>query len=134
MSDDIDNQQKDLEHYKSYINSILEENNNSIVFISTHKNILKEYLKNSGYKNYYINEFVFTDIHEGTRALHLDDNDLFEHLKETLSDMYCLSKCDKIYRIANWFSGFLFFACTFNQSNTPNTQRFIPEQPIIPLQ
>ena len=56
-----------------------------------------------------------------------------EILKETLCDMYLLSKCEKIYRIANWFSAFLSFSCLYNQTNVSNTLRYYPEYPILPL-
>lgn len=132
-SDDITKQEGDLNHYKTLINDVLERHSDVIVFVATHKNILKNYLRTTNYKNYYINDFIFTDIHEGIRALKLDDDILFTHLKETLTDMYCLSKCEKIYRVANWFSGFLFFSCTFNQTKISNRDRFIPEYPIVPI-
>ena len=106
-SDNENNIQSDLEEYKPIINNILEENKDKIVFVSTNKNLLKEYLKNSDYKNYYINTFVFPNVHENIKDLKINDDELFEILKETLCDAYALSKCEKIYRIANWFSGFL---------------------------
>ena len=58
-SDNEDNIESDLEFYKSTINSVLEENRDKVVFVSTNKNLVKEYLKNSNYTNYYINTFVF---------------------------------------------------------------------------
>jgi hypothetical protein len=132
-SDNEMNLQSDLDYYKDSIDSILIENKDSTVFVSTNKNILKDYLRGSDHKNYYINDFEFTINHEGIRSLMLDDDELFIHLKETLSDMYCLSKCEKIYRYANWFSGFLFFSCTYNQTEKSNRVRFIPEQSVIPI-
>ena len=132
-SDNIDNIESDLDSYKPFFKDVLETHVDNLVFVSTNKNAVKKYLKSSEYTNYFINEFEFTDVHEGIRHLCMDDDILFEHLKESLCDMYLLSKCETIYRIANWFSGFLFFACTFNQTNVSNRLRFIPEQPIIPL-
>ena len=133
-SDDEKNIESDLITYKPTIENILEENQDNIVFVSTNKNLVKEYLKNSNYKNYYINSFVFLDVHDTIRTLRISDDELFEILKETLCDMYLLSKCKKIYRIANWFSGFLSFSCLYNQTGVPNHSRFIPEYPIVPLQ
>jgi hypothetical protein len=132
-SDNEDNIESDLENYKLEINNILEENHDKIVFISTNKFLVKEYLKNSNYTNYYINEFVFPNVHDSIRELKINDDDLFEILKETLCDMYLLSKCEKIYRIANWFSAFLSFSCLYNQTNVSNTLRYYPEYPILPL-
>jgi hypothetical protein len=132
-SDNENNIQSDLEEYKPIINNILEENKDKIVFVSTNKNLLKEYLKNSDYKNYYINTFVFPNVHENIKDLKINDDELFEILKETLCDAYALSKCEKIYRIANWFSGFLSFSCLYNQTNISNKLRYYPEYPIVPL-
>lgn len=132
-SDNIHNIESDLESYKPFFKDVLETHKDKLVFVSTNKNAVKKYLKSSEYTNFFINEFEFTDVHEGIKGLRLNDDVLFEHLKETLCDMYLLSKCETIYRIANWFSGFLFFACTYNQTNVSNRVRFIPEQQIIPL-
>ena len=123
----------DLEKFKPTINEILTENSDKIVFFSTNKQLVKDYLKNSDFKNFYLNEFVFPNVHDGIRSMNIDDEGLFEILKESLCDMYFLSKCEKIYRISDWFSGFLSFACLYNQTNVPNTLRFIPEHQIIPL-
>ena len=132
-SDNENNIESDLENYKLEINNILEENHDNIVFISTNKFLVKEYLKNSNYNNYYINEFVFPNVHDSIRELKINDDELFEILKETLCDMYLLSKCEKIYRIANWFSAFLSFSCLYNQTNVSNTLRYYPKYPIKPL-
>lgn len=133
-SDNIQNIKNDLESYKPTINEILENNSDKMVFVSTNKNLVKEYLINSKYNNYYINEFVFPDIHEGVKSMKISENERFEILKQTLCDMYLLSKCEKIYRIANWFSAFLSFACLYNQTKVSNRDRFFPNHPIIPLQ
>ena len=132
-SDNENNIESDLEKYKLEINNILEENHDKIVFVSTNKFLVKEYLKNSKYTNYYINEFVFPNVHENIKKLNINDDSLFEILKETLCDMYILSKCEKIYRIANWFSAFLSFSCLYNQTNVSNKLRYYPEYPIVPL-
>jgi len=132
-SDNENNIQSDLETFKNDIHSILEKNSDEIVFVSTNKNLLKEYLKNSSYKNVYVNDFVFPNVHEAIRSLNLNDDALFEILRETIFDMFLLSKCEKIYRIANWFSAFLSFACLYNQTDVSNRLRFYPEHPIIPL-
>ena len=132
-SDNEDNIETDLNIYKTSIDNILKENINDIVFISTNKHLLKKYLLTSSHTNYYINPFVFPNVHDSIRELKINDEDLFLILKETLFDMYLLSKCSKIYRIANWFSAFLSFSCLYNQTNVPNTQRFYPSQSVIPL-
>ena len=54
------------------------------------------------------------------------DTELFEFFKETIFEMYALSKCDKILRLCNWFSGFLFFSNSFNQTNISNKLRYTP--------
>jgi hypothetical protein len=132
-SDNEDNIESDLESYKSTINSVLEENSDKVVFVSTNKNLVKKYLKSSNYTNYHINTFVFPNVHDSIRELKINDDELFEILKETLCDMYLLSKCEKIYRIANWFSAFLSFSCLYNQTNVSNKLRYYPEYPIVPL-
>ena len=132
-SDNEDNIQSDLEDYKLEIHNILEENHDKIVFISTNKLLVKEYLKNSKYTNYYINDFVFPNVHDSIRGLSINEEELFQILKETVCDMYLLSKCKKIYRIANWFSAFLSFSCLYNQTNVSNTLRYYPNYPIRPL-
>ena len=132
-SDNEDNIESDLESYKSTINSVLEENSDKVVFVSTNKNLVKKYLKSSNYTNYHINTFVFPNVQDCIRELKINDDELFEILKETLCDMYLLSKCEKIYRIANWFSAFLSFSCLYNQTNVSNKLRYYPEYPIVPL-
>jgi hypothetical protein len=123
----------DLETYKSTINDILLNNIDRKVVFTTNKELVKNYLKNSEFKNVYINDFVFPNVHDGIRSMGLDDEKLFEILRESLYDMYLHSKSTKIYRISNWFSGFLSFSCLFNQTDISNRLRFYPEQPIIPL-
>lgn len=123
----------DLEKHKEFINKILDDNQDKIVFLSTNKEPVKQYLRNSKYTNYYINDFTFPLIHDGIRSLDINDDQLYEILKESLCDMYLLSKCKKIFRIANWFSAFLSFSCLFNQTNISNKLRFDPEYPIVPL-
>jgi hypothetical protein len=123
----------DLERFKPTINNILTENINKMVFFSTNKQLVKDYLKNSEFKNFYLNEFVFPNVHDGIRSMNIDDEALFDILKESLCDMYLLSKCEKIYRISDWFSAFLSFSCLYNQTNVPNTLRFLPQHPITPL-
>ena len=132
-SDNEDNIESDLETYKSKINEVLEKNSDKTVFVSTNKDLIKEYLKKSGYKNYYINTFIFPNVHDSIRELKINDDELFEILKETLCDMYLLSKCEKIYRISNWFSAFLSFSCLYNQTNISNKLRYDPEYPVVPL-
>ena len=78
-SDNEDNIKSDLENYKLEINNILEENHDKIVFVSTNKFLVKEYLKNSKYTNYYINEFVFPNVHDGIRKLNITDDSLFDY-------------------------------------------------------
>jgi hypothetical protein len=72
-------------------------------------------------------------VHDSIRELKITDDELFEILKETLCDMYLLSKCEKVYRISNWFSAFLSFSCLYNQTNISNKLRYYPEYPIVPL-
>lgn len=132
-SDNELNIESDLAKYKEFINKILDDNLDKIVFLSTNKEPVKQYLRNSKYTNYYINDFTFPLVHDGIRSLDIDDDELYEILKESLCDMYLLSKCKKIFRIANWFSAFLSFSCLFNQTNISNKLRFDPEHPIIPL-
>jgi len=123
----------DLEKYKPTINNILSENKDKLVFFSTNKQMVKDYLKSSEFTNYYINDFIFPNVHDEIRSMDIDDEELFDILKESLCDMYMHSKSEKIYRIANWFSGFLSFSCLYNQTDISNRLRFYPEHPIIPL-
>jgi hypothetical protein len=132
-SDNELNIENDLNHFKPYIHQIIEDNKDTKIFFSTNKNMVKNYLKESNFKNIYLNDFIFPDVHDGIRELKLNDDDLFLILKETICDMYFFSKCEKIYRITNWFSAFMSFACLFNQTNVSNRERFIPEHPISPI-
>jgi hypothetical protein len=132
-SDNPANQEEDLNTYKSEIDNFLISNKDKKVYVSVQFDIVKNYLKNSSHENFILNDYQFPLTFEHIRVMNLTDDILYDYLKETIFDMYMLSTCKKIYRIANWFSGFLFFSCTFNNTGIPNQERFIPEYPIKPL-
>jgi hypothetical protein len=132
-SDNPVNQEEDLNTYKSEIDDFLISNKNKKVYVSVQFDIVKNYLRNSSHENFILNDYKFPLTFEHIRTMNLTDDILYEYLKETIFDMYMLSTCKQIYRIANWFSGFLFFTCTFNNTGIPNQERFIPKYPITPL-
>ncbi len=51
---------------------------------------------------------------------------VFEFFKETIFEMYIMSKSKKILRLCTWFSGFLFFSNSNNQTNIKNKLRYYP--------
>lgn len=132
-SDDQRNHESDLEKYKNTIFDILEENKNTNIFVSTSKDYVKSFLRSLNNKNICLNDYVFPNTADDIRELDLDDDELLIMLNEILSDMYALSKCEKIYRIADWFSAFLSFSCLYNQTAVSNKNRFIPNYPIISI-
>jgi hypothetical protein len=121
-------------HYRPFASdSFLTLNKDKKVYVSVQFDIVKNYLRNSNHTNFILNDYQFPLTFEHIRVMNLTDDVLYDYLKETIFDMYMLSTCKQIYRIANWFSGFLFFTCTFNNTGTPNQDRFIPKYPITPL-
>lgn len=132
-SDNPENQEDDLNTYKNEIDSFLILNKDKKVYVSVQFDIVKNYLRNSNHTNFILNDYQFPLTFEHIRVMNLTDDVLYDYLKETIFDMYMLSTCKQIYRIANWFSGFLFFTCTFNNTGIPNQDRFIPKYPITPL-
>lgn len=132
-SDNPENQEDDLNTYKNEIDSFLTLNKDKKVYVSVQFDIVKNYLRNSNHTNFILNDYQFPLTFEHIRVMNLTDDVLYDYLKETIFDMYMLSTCKQIYRIANWFSGFLFFTCTFNNTGIPNQDRFIPKYPITPL-
>ena len=122
-SDNEDNIERDLDARKNSIEKVINADN-SRIFVATNKQFVKDYCKSTYGDIVYVNPFIFHNVHDGIRDMPLNDEELFIVLKETLCDMYFLSHCNKIYRMADWFSAFLSFACLYNQTSTLNVNRF----------
>lgn len=117
---------KILKNCEEEIRSIILKNNDKIVCLITPFEMVKEYFKNEKFSNLYINDYNFTKFFE-ISVLKLDDVKLNEYLKEICFEMFLSSFSKKIYRVGcTWFSNFLFFSCTYNQTNFSNKIRFIP--------
>jgi hypothetical protein len=107
------------------INDFCEENNDMPIFLCSIDNDIKNKISNLN-KNIFFNDFEFPD-NWYTRSYNWDDEKLYDFFKETIFDMYTLSKSDKILRVGiQWFSGFLFFSSSFNQTSISNKLRYVP--------
>lgn len=122
---EIDNKETSLKSYENMIMSFLDENKEKPIFICSSDNNFKKFISELKYSNIFFNNYDFPE-NWYTRRYDLTDDELFEFFKETLFDMYALSKSEKILRLGTWFSGFLFFSCTFNQTNISNKLRYYP--------
>jgi hypothetical protein len=123
---ELHNQAEELNKNFKEIEKFITDNKEKTIFICTQFEILKSKLREKNYPNLYINDYVFPDDHGGVRGLGWNDDTLLEYLKETVFEMYALSKSKKILRISGWFSNFLFFSNTFNQTKISNKDRYFP--------
>jgi hypothetical protein len=123
---ELHNQTEELNKNFKEIEKFITDNKEKTIFICTQFEILKSKLREKNYPNLYINDYVFPDDHGGVRGLGWNDDTLLEYLKETVFEMYALSKSKKILRISGWFSNFLFFSNTFNQTKISNKDRYFP--------
>jgi hypothetical protein len=118
------NQEEEISNNYEIIKKFIEENlNTPIFFFSQFKGIIDK-LKKEKYTNLIFNDFDFKIDHNGVRGLGLSDDDLYDYMKEVIFDMYTLSKSEKILRIGGWFSNFLFFSSTYNQTTLSNKNRY----------
>lgn len=123
---ELHNQYEELNKNYQEIDLFIKNNSNKIIFISTQFEVLKKLIREKKYPNVYVNDYEFPDDHGGVRGLGWDDEKLLGYLKETVFEMYALSKSEKILRISGWFSNFLFFSNTFNQTEISNKYRYFP--------
>jgi hypothetical protein len=123
---ELHNQTEELNKNFQEIDLFIKNNSDKTIFICTQFEVLKNLIKKNKYSNVYVNDYEFPDDHGGVRGLGWDDEKLLSYLKETVFEMYALSKSDKILRISGWFSNFLFFSNTFNQTKISNKDRYFP--------
>jgi len=122
LSNQDDEITKNLNWIKQFI---LEHKDKSILFFSQFDK-MKEILRNEKFDNLYFNDFNYLVDHSGVRGLGLSDDELLNYMNEVVFEMYAISKSEKIMRICGWFSNFLFFANTYNQTNVDNKSRYFP--------
>jgi hypothetical protein len=103
----------------------LKENTEIPIFVCTSDQDFKDRIVKLNYSNTFFNDYLFPE-NWYTRTYDWDDEKLMKFFKETIFEMYVMSKSEKILRLCNWFSGFLFFSNSFNQTNIPNKQRYFP--------
>lgn len=123
---ELHNQTDELNRSFQEIEKFINTNQDRTIFICTQFEILKKKLREKKFKNVFINNYEFPDDHGGVRGLGWTDEKLLNYLKETVFEMYALSKSEKILRISGWFSNFLFFSNTFNQTEILNNHRYFP--------
>lgn len=110
---------------KILIDNFLEENKNTPIFVCSTDQDFREKISNMNKNNIFFNDYNFPR-NWYTRTYNFDDDKLLEFFKETLFDMYALSKAEKILRLGHWFSGFLFFSNSYNQTGISNKLRYYP--------
>jgi hypothetical protein len=119
---ETDDKETFYSRYEKNLNKFLEENKDIPIFLcGTDQNVK---IKMSKYPNVFFNNYEFPE-NWYARAYNWDDDKLMEFFKETIFEMYVLSKSEKILRLCSWISGFLFFAITYNQTNISNKERFV---------
>lgn len=123
---ELHNQIEELNKNFPQIESFILENSKNKIFICTQFEVLKRKLKEKNYLNVLLNNYEFPTDHGAVRGLGWNDEELLNYLKETIFEMYAISKSEKIYRISGWFSNFLFFSNTFNQTKISNLDRYYP--------
>jgi hypothetical protein len=123
---ELNNQNNEIENNFNIIKKFISENNNKPILFLSQFDIMKEVLKKEKFCNLYYNDFNFKVDHSGVRGLKLSDNELLDYMNEVVFEMYALSKAEKIMRICNWFSNFLFFSNTYNQTQISNKNRYYP--------
>ena len=123
---ELNNQDIELDLNKQKLNTIIEENKNEKVLLFSQFEIVKNYYKSQNIPNLYINDYEFPTDFNKVRGLGWDDERLLNYFKETLFEMYAFSKAKKIYHICSWFSNFLFYSTTYNQTNLSNKDRYFP--------
>ena len=121
---ELNNQNEELSKSITLIKNFIEKHQDRPIFVFTQFEILKNELKNCNYKNLYYNDYVYKGDLSTTRSLGLTDEELIYFFKSTLFEMYAMSKSEKIFRICSWWSVFLFFSASYNQTKLSNNIRF----------
>lgn len=102
-------------------NFVMSNKNEKIVFISSSEKT-KNLVREKNYSNVIFNDYVQKDIY----ITSLYGEELFDYLKNTIVDMYLVSKAKKILRLGiGWHSSFLNFGAINNETSTPNHERFV---------
>jgi len=122
---EIDNKETSFNNYKEILCNFLKDNTEIPIFVCTSDQDFKDRIVKLNYSNTFFNDYLFPE-NWYTRTYDWDDEKLMKFFKETIFEMYVMSKSEKILRLCNWFSGFLFFSNSFNQTNIPNKQRYFP--------
>lgn len=122
---EIQDKETSFQESKNLLMDFLEENKNVPIFVCSSDQDFKIRLTNLNYTNVFFNDYQFPE-NWYARTYDWSDEKLLEFFAETLFEMYVLSKSEKILRLCNWFSGFLFFSNSFNQTNISNKVRYHP--------
>lgn len=95
--------------------------NEKIVFISSSEKT-KNLVREKNYTNVVFNRYVQKDIY----ITNLEGEELLDYVKNTIVDMYLVSKAKKILRLGvGWHSSFLNFGAINNETSISNYERFI---------
>ena len=109
------------ENEKNIDDFVMDNKNEKIVFITSSEKI-KNLVREKNYSNVVFNEYVQKDVY----ITRLNREELFDYLKNTIVDMYLVSKAKKIIRLGvGWRSSFLNFGAINNETSIPNYERFI---------
>jgi len=107
--------------YKKDIDDFVSNSDNNIIFLTTSEKI-KNLMIDEKYNNVFFNEYPQGEL--WTKKL--NGEELVNYLKNILVDMCLISHAEKIKRLGIfWFSNFLFFGTTNNQTLISNKLRFI---------
>lgn len=119
---EIDDKEISFNSYNDVLNNFLEQNKEIPIFVCSTDHDFKDRISNQ--PNLFFNDYIFPE-NWYARTYNWDDDTLMEFFKNTIFEMYALSKSEKILRLGRWFSSFLFFSTSYNQTNIPNKKRYI---------
>jgi len=122
---EIDDKEFSFNKNKDLLIDFLNENSNIPTFVCTSDQDFKRRIVELNYSNIFFNNYKFPE-NWYARTYNFDDETLMDFFKETIFEMYVLSKSEKILRLCDWFSGFLFFSNSYNQTNISNKDRYYP--------
>jgi hypothetical protein len=120
---EMDNKEISFNNYKNIMFNFIEKYENTPIFICSSDQNLKKRFYDTKYKNIFFNNYEFPD-NWYTRTYNWDNEKLMEFFKETIFEMYVISKSEKILTLCYWFSSFLFFSSSYNQTSISNKLRY----------